>query len=48
MMMFLLSPHVQGCFGESNATEVDTMNSILHTLNAHLLSALKLIELFLS
>lgn len=48
MIMFLLSPHVQGCSRESDATEFDTMNSILHTLNAHLLSALKLIELFLS
>lgn len=47
-MEFLLSPHVQGCFGENNATEVDTLNSVFHTLNAHLLSALKLMELFWS
>lgn len=43
-MRFQFFRQVQWCSGESSATEANTLNSIVHKLNAHLLSALKLME----
>lgn len=43
-MRFQFFRQVQGCSGESRAAEANTLNSIVHKLNAHLLSALNLME----
>lgn len=43
-----LSAQVWGCSGEGRAAEAKALDSIVHKLNAHLHSALKLMELFWS